>query len=421
MNRRQVAPIGLPAGCGTTVLAQKLIAASALGGTIRSARGLMVIHQDRINVHRPLILLSLAAAASGCIAKTDTNSTAADNRQSTAAAAPRAAAVAQPSVQSLAGEIDLINRADPDSAGATQTPSVAGAKDQAPNPLAIRAQAMLARARFSPGVADGQFGTNFKHALTAYQKARGVPGSGTIDSQTWKMLSAEPASQPPVARVYAITPADIAGPFAADVGEDFVKLAALPIGPQFTTIVEALAERFHMSQGLLRALNPQANFSAAGTNLIVVDDAAPAFARGDVARVDVSKSNASVRAFDRSDKLVAFYPATVGSTERPSPSGTHKVVGVANNPTYTYDPARLAWGPRSAGKLVIKPGPNNPVGAVWIDLNAPSYGIHGTPDPDKIGKTASHGCVRLTNWDAQALAAGVKPGVVVKFIGNRAS
>ena len=97
----------------------------------------------------------------------------------------------------------------------------------------------------------------------------------------------------------------------------------------------------------------------------------------------------------------------------------HKVKGVAWHPTYTYDPAKLAWGPRAAGKLVIKPGPNGPVGSVWIDLDAPSYGIHGTPDPDHIGKTASHGCVRLTNWDAQALAAGVKPGVLVRFLGAR--
>ena len=89
------------------------------------------------------------------------------------------------------------------------------------------------------------------------------------------------------------------------------------------------------------------------------------------------------------------------------------------NPDYTYDPAKLTWGPRTAGKLVIKPGPNNPVGTVWIDLNAPSYGIHGTPEPDKIGKTASHGCVRLTNWDAMALAGGIKSGAVVRFTGQR--
>ena len=366
-----------------------------------------------------MIMLSLVAAAGGCFAKTDPHSSAPDDRQAAATRSAVPVSVAQPPAQALTGAIDAIHRAVPDNAGPTPAAADAGAKDQPPRPFAIRAQAMLARARYSPGVADGQFGSNFKHAIAAYQRARGLPDSGEIDSRTWQVLGAEPTSQPPVARIYAITPADIAGPFAPDVGDDFVKLAALPMGPQFSTVVEQLAERFHMSQGLLRALNPQANFSVSGTNLIVVDDAAPAFAKGDVARVDVTKSNASAQAFDRNGKLVAFYPATVGSTERPSPSGIHKVVGVANRATYTYDPAKLAWGPRSAGKLTIKPGPNNPVGVVWIDLNAPSYGIHGTPDPDKIGKTASHGCVRLTNWDAQALAAGVKPGAVVRFIGNR--
>ena len=139
-----------------------------------------------------------------------------------------------------------------------------------------------------------------------------------------------------------------------------------------------------------------------------------------MARIEVSKAHAQVTAFDAAGAILAVYPATVGSTERPSPSGTHKVNGVAFNPDYVYDPAKLNWGPRGHGKLRIAPGPNGPVGVVWIDLNAPSYGIHGSPDPDKIGKTASHGCVRLTNWDAQALAHGVKPGVPVTFVGARA-
>ena len=174
-----------------------------------------------------------------------------------------------------------------------------------------------------------------------------------------------------------------------------------------------------MSQALLQALNPGVDFKTAGANLVVVDAAPPPFAKGDVKTITVSKADALVTAYDPDGEVIASYPATVGSTERPSPSGVHKVNGVARNPTYTYDPAKLHWGPRSHGKLIVKPGPNNPVGVVWIDLNAPSYGIHGTPDPDHIGKTASHGCVRLTNWDAQALAAGVKPGVVVTFEGAR--
>jgi lipoprotein-anchoring transpeptidase ErfK/SrfK len=116
--------------------------------------------------------------------------------------------------------------------------------------------------------------------------------------------------------------------------------------------------------------------------------------------------------------VVAQFPATVGSTERPAPSGTFAVKAVVFNPTYVYDPQRLTFGDRSLGKLTIRPGPNNPVGSTWIDLTAPTYGIHGSPDPDKIGKTASHGCVRLTNWDAAILARAVSKKTPVVFVGT---
>jgi lipoprotein-anchoring transpeptidase ErfK/SrfK len=367
-------------------------------------------------MQRSLILLPLVAMAPACSGQTTKSPDRATHQSaaSTPMAAPAAVTPQAPLPAAFAGEISAINQAGP-----AAPPPQPAAPPSPPSPFAIRAEVLLARARFSPGVVDGQFGSNFKHAIAAYQTAHNLPVTGTIDARTWQSLSAEPASGQPAAHDYAITAADVAGPFAADVGEDFVKLAALPFGPQFTNVAEALAERFHMRQDLLKALNPGVNFSAAGTRIVVTEDEPAAFAKGDVARVDVTKSDASVRAYDQTGALIAFYPATVGSTERPSPSGIHKVVGVARNPTYTYDPKKLAWGPRAAGKLIVKSGPNNPVGTVWIDLNAPSYGIHGTPDPDKIGKTASHGCVRLTNWDAQALAAGVKPGVVVRFIGNR--
>jgi lipoprotein-anchoring transpeptidase ErfK/SrfK len=115
--------------------------------------------------------------------------------------------------------------------------------------------------------------------------------------------------------------------------------------------------------------------------------------------------------------LLAVYPATVGSTERPAPDGEWAVRTVAPNPTYTYDPSRLTFGKTEQGKLTIKPGPNNPVGSTWIDLTKDTYGIHGTPDPRQVGKTASHGCVRLTNWDARQLGAAVKKGAVVAFVG----
>ncbi len=371
-----------------------------------------------------LILLPLFMIISGCIVETSHKSP--DDKKAKGASGNTAAQIA-PGTHAAGGPtpamLTMINQAAPGaipaapSAPASPADHAAPLAETPPDPFIIRAEVLLARARFSPGVVDGQFGTNFAHAVAAFQTAHDLPASGTIDGPTWQALAG--AAGQPAARVYIITAADVAGPFAADVGEDFVRLAALPDGPQFTNPVEALAERFHMSQALLKALNPGVDLAKAGAQVVIVDDAPPDFAKGDVARIDIAKSDASARAYDKDDRLIAFYPATVGSTERPSPSGIHKVVGVAWHPDYTYDPTKLAWGPRSAGKLVIKPGPNNPVGAVWIDLNAPSYGIHGTPEPDKIGKTASHGCVRLTNWDAVALAHGVKPGVVVRFLGER--
>ena len=281
-----------------------------------------------------------------------------------------------------------------------------------PDPVLIRAEVIRDRAGFSPGVIDGLAGSNAGKAIAAFQAAQGLPPSGEIDAQTWTLLTRDGG---PSVQAYTITPADVAGPFSPNVGEDFVKLAALPDGPLYVSPLQALAERFHMSQALLTALNPTADFSKAGTRLWVAAPGAPALAKGDVKHIVVSKTKDQVFAYGDDDRLLAVYPATVGSTERPSPQGHHKVNGVAWNPKYVYDPSKLKWGPRSHGKFVIKPGPEGPVGVVWIDIDAPSFGIHGTPDPTVIGKTASHGCVRLTNWDALALAHGVKPGVPVDF------
>ena len=281
------------------------------------------------------------------------------------------------------------------------------------DPVLIRAEVLLDRADFSPGVIDGLAGSNAKKAIAAFQAGQSLTPSGQLDAQTWTALTRDTR---PVVQSYTITAADVAGPFSPNVGEDFVKLAALPNGPTYVSPLQELAERFHMSQGLLQAMNPNANLSAAGTVIWVAAPGAPAFAKGDVKHIVVSKAKDQVFAYGDDEKLLAVYPATVGSTERPSPHGHHKINGVAWNPDYVYDPSKLKWGPRSHGKFTIKPGPEGPVGVVWMDINAPSYGIHGSPDPTLIGKTASHGCVRLTNWDALALAHGVKPGVPVDFV-----
>jgi lipoprotein-anchoring transpeptidase ErfK/SrfK len=193
---------------------------------------------------------------------------------------------------------------------------------------------------------------------------------------------------------------------------EMAKLPALG----YTGPVQELAERFHMDEALLKALNPGADFSAAGTK-IVVAAVGPEKLAMPVARIEVDKTRRQVRAYGAADLLLAVYPATVGSTERPAPDGEWAVRTVAPNPTYTFDPSRLTFGKASEGKLTIKAGPNNPVGSTWIDLTKDTYGIHGTPDPRMVGKTASHGCVRLTNWDVRQLGLAVKKGTKVDFVG----
>ncbi|HEY0436079.1 MAG TPA: L,D-transpeptidase [Phenylobacterium sp.] len=285
------------------------------------------------------------------------------------------------------------------------------ATPQARRDAMVRAQVLLARAHFSPGVIDGQDGDNVRNAISAYETAHDLPVDGAMDPEVWSALSADAR---PVLTDYVITEEDEKGPFFAKIPTDMVELSKLPeVG--FTSPVEELAERFHMDEALLKALNPAADFGKAGTKIVVAGlgpDKLPA----PVTRIEVDKGLRQVRAFG-GDMLLAVYPATVGSAERPAPVGDWAVRTVAPNPTYTYDPSRLTFGKAAQGKLTIKAGPNNPVGSTWIDLTKDTYGIHGTPDPRMVGKTASHGCVRLTNWDVRQLAQSVKKGTVVEFVG----
>lgn len=284
----------------------------------------------------------------------------------------------------------------------------------APSPTVIRAEVLLARAHASPGVIDGLAGSNLARAVGAFEAMNGLPADGQLSPAVWGRLDAYATT--PVAGAYVLTAADVSGPFYPDVGEDMVAASKLA-SPGYSSPAEALAARFHMSQDLLRALNPGVDFAKAGERIAVPSpQVAPL---PPVASVQVDKAKASAVAFDDQGRIIASFPATVGSTEKPSPTGLRKVVGISFNPTYTYDPSKLTWGPKSHGRFIIKPGPNNPVGLVWIALNAPGYGVHGSPDPDKIGKTASHGCVRLTNWDAVLLARAVRPGVTVAFVNAR--
>ncbi|MET3584440.1 lipoprotein-anchoring transpeptidase ErfK/SrfK [Pseudorhizobium tarimense] len=181
----------------------------------------------------------------------------------------------------------------------------------------------------------------------------------------------------------------------------------------FTSVDERLAERFHMDLDLLRTLNLDANFRP-GETISVAAPGEPV--EGKVARIEADRKAKQVRAFSSDGKLISVYPATIGSEENPSPSGTHEVKGVAPMPVYTYRPDVNFQQGDNDEVLQIPGGPNNPVGTIWIDLSEPTYGIHGTPEPAQIDKVSSHGCVRLTNWDAEELGAMVDPGVTVEFV-----
>jgi lipoprotein-anchoring transpeptidase ErfK/SrfK len=275
---------------------------------------------------------------------------------------------------------------------------------------ALEVQVTLARAGFSPGEIDASMGVNTKKALEAYTRSGHQLKAAAID---------EPLTS------YTITDEDAAGPFTPDIPEDMMERAKLPaLG--YRNVLEAIAERFHASPTLLKQLNPGKTF-AAGDQIVVPNVATQPQPVGTSGRqgerpagaaevtVTVSRAKSALTVTDAGGQVLFYAPVTTGSEHDPLPIGEWTVKGVQRNPPFHYNPD-LFWDAQPKDeKATIPPGPNNPVGVVWIDLSRPHYGLHGTPEPSMVGKTASHGCIRLTNWDAMTVASLVRPGTPVIF------
>jgi lipoprotein-anchoring transpeptidase ErfK/SrfK len=269
----------------------------------------------------------------------------------------------------------------------------------------LRVQILLDRAHFSPGEIDGRYGGNTRRAVAAFNETHQLKGAERVEAKTWAELNRDEA---PVVVPYVVTSEDVAGPFEKLPVETPEKAKLSALG--FESPIEALGERFHASPKLLRALNPGAAFDQAGAEIQVPNVERLPIAKTKGMSVRVSESDHSVEALGPEGDVMARYPATVGSKHDPLPIGTWKINGVSPNPSFTYNPD-LFWDSEPGDeKAKLPPGPNNPVGLVWIDLSKPHYGIHGTPEPSAIGASTSHGCIRLTNWDAIELGHLVSPG-----------
>jgi lipoprotein-anchoring transpeptidase ErfK/SrfK len=258
-------------------------------------------------------------------------------------------------------------------------------------------QVLLDKRGYSPGQIDGRAGDNLSRAIRAFQEQSQLPATGSPDCDTWTVLAGGGA--PDVTTQYEIAHADVDAPLTPRIPGDLVAQSKLP-SLQYTSVEERLAEKFHASPALLASLNRGVRFAA--THTITV----PAVEPFDV---DAKPKTAA----DGSTRLSARVSS--GSEHDPLPIGTWRVTGVSWMPPFHYSP-ELFWDAEpSQSKATIKPGPNGPVGVVWIDVNVPHYGLHGTPEPGRVGHTQSHGCVRLTNWDAARLVAMVGPGTTVVF------
>jgi lipoprotein-anchoring transpeptidase ErfK/SrfK len=309
-----------------------------------------------------------------------------------------------------------------DSAAIGSAPVHVPIKGDVVGPSVLRAQVLLDRLDLSVGVLDGQWGKNSAISTWWFQRLSGLDPTGEVDQATFTRLAAATNNVPALVQ-YTVTADDARGPFV-HLPDDVYEKAKLDC-LCYETIGEELAEKFHTTQDFLNTVNPDLKLSEAaeGTRLWVpnvrppLSDATPV--TPDIAKIVVSISGNSFNAFDSSDHLVFHAPTTVGSKYDPSPNETVKVVSISQNPGFHYQPTLFHEVPDSDPEAQLRPGPNSPVGVVWIALSKEHFGIHGTSDPDSIGYASSHGCIRLTNWDAAEVSRRVTKGVPVEFVDTR--